>query len=503
MIHLFFTSYLVVFLNVVFGVHIFELDYRVTPEPTLTSPDYDGYVFVYRFPPNDSTIPAPIRERLMRESDWTDDASLVDVALPAKRLVYAPVREASDFRSVKKFGEAVKKAMKRALDNGIKAPLLVLHPDPNPNIPHAELVTLLGALDTFFVKPQEREINSPRGKFLGVWGPDYSTLIDIVNIATNLEDGRVVARDVAEATSEIMSPTKFEDYLRDVFPPESGVNISVVADSQILQKDFPFFAMGANRDGNGADTHARRIVFLTYDTPAPVVDTVLLVGEGAIYNSPGASSNAKVGAAAIAGFMKVLSDTGVRGLKVVAALALSRNTAEELPKEAVGARSGKRVRVTDNEGKGRMVLADIMCYLKELVKKKEAVVNPRIISIASGSEQGFVMDNGPAAKAEEGQILKNNSVKIGEPLEARVLKKDDFTNLKEGDVLVYKKDTQGPAAFLAVASGLDEHGLDSQLPIKYSHLDVPASVAGAASAVLTLANRYILRLEDPAEPGWH
>ncbi|KAG8272057.1 hypothetical protein J6590_050962 [Homalodisca vitripennis] len=54
---------------------LFRLDYRVTPEPTLTSPDYDGYVFIYRYPPNDSTIPAPIREKLMRE-EYTEDRDI-------------------------------------------------------------------------------------------------------------------------------------------------------------------------------------------------------------------------------------------------------------------------------------------------------------------------------------------------------------------------------------------------------------------------------------------
>uniref|UniRef100_A0A1B6FUJ2 Cytosol aminopeptidase domain-containing protein n=1 Tax=Cuerna arida TaxID=1464854 RepID=A0A1B6FUJ2_9HEMI len=502
MVRLLFTVYLVSLSKSIFGVHIFELDYRVTPEPTLTSPDYDGYVFIYRYPPNDSTIPAPIRERLMRENEYTGDSSLVEVDLPAKRMIYAPVTEASEFKSVRKFGEAAKKAMKSARDHGIKAPLLVLHLDPSPKLPHAELVTLLGALDTFFVNPRDREKNSPRGKFLGVWGPEYSTLIDIVNIAANLEDGRVVARDVSEAISESMSPPNFEGYLHDVFPPESGVNISVVTDPRTLQRDFPFFSMGTNK---GEEAHARRIVILTYDTPAPVVDTVLLVGEGASYNTPRASLSAKAGAAAIAGFMKVLSDTGVRGLKVVAALALSRNPAGEILQDAVKARSGRKVRVINNEGKGKMVLADMMCHMKELVEKKEASVNPYIISIASGSEHTIVTDNGPAAKAEEGQILKVNSEKIGEPLEARVLKKDDFGNFKEGDVLEQPTVLEGSAqaAFMLAASGLDKHGLDSQLPVKYSHLDVPGCVSGAASAVLTLANRFILRLEDPLDTAWH
>lgn len=36
----------------------------MTPEPVLTSPDYDGLVFVASKPFNDSTIPEAIREAL-------------------------------------------------------------------------------------------------------------------------------------------------------------------------------------------------------------------------------------------------------------------------------------------------------------------------------------------------------------------------------------------------------------------------------------------------------
>lgn len=34
---------------------------------------------------------------------------------------------------------------------------------------------------------------------------------------------------------------------------------------------------------------------------------------------------------------------------------------------------------------------------------------------------------------------------------------------------------QAPAAFLVLASGLNDHGSDHKMPIKYSHLDIAAS----------------------------
>lgn len=65
----------------------------------------------------------------------------------------------------------------------------------------------------------------------------------------------------------------------------------------------------------GVERHAGRIIFLTYQSPAPVQETLLLVGKGVTYDTGGANiktggymtsmSRDKGGAAAVAGFMKV------------------------------------------------------------------------------------------------------------------------------------------------------------------------------------------------------
>lgn len=63
------------------------------------------------------------------------------------------------------------------------------------------------------------------------------------------------------------------------------------------------------------ERHQGRIIYLTYEPPGPVKDTLLLVGKGVTYDTGGADIKAggvmagmsrdKCGAAAVAGFMKV------------------------------------------------------------------------------------------------------------------------------------------------------------------------------------------------------
>ncbi|XP_054258712.1 putative aminopeptidase W07G4.4 [Macrosteles quadrilineatus] len=530
------------------SLFIYKLNYRVTPEPTISAPDYDGIVFVSSQQPiNDSVIPEAISNAISKAAKVNGalykEGGVVEVdGIPAGRLVYAPVGPLTDYHDVRSYGEAAKKAIEKALKANIKAPLLILHPNSNPKFPHAELVTLLGALEALYVNIQYREDcpdKCPKVKNLGVWGPEYTTTVDIVNMAANLEDGRIVARDITDADPERMSPLRVEEYIREVFPPESGVNISVISDPEQLKKEFPLFA-AVNRAASTVERHAGRIIFLTYESNTPVVDTVLLVGKGVTYDTGGADiktqgymasmSRDKGGAAAVAGFMKVLAETRVGGLKVVAALCLTRNSVGEnsfVADEVITARSGKRVRVVNTDAEGRMVMADLLCYMKELVEKGN-VENPHIISVATltghalssvGPGYSIVMNNGPAAKSAEGKIFKEYGEKIGEPLEVSTLRKEDFDVYKgtaQGDDLVNSNKNsretgrghQGPAAFLIMASGLDKHELDSAVPIKFSHWDIAGSVGdlpgpATGAPVLALANRFIMRLEDPAEEGFH
>lgn len=63
------------------------------------------------------------------------------------------------------------------------------------------------------------------------------------------------------------------------------------------------------------DRHKGRIIYLTYDPPGTVTQTLLLVGKGVTYDTGGADIKAngvmsgmsrdKCGAAAVAGFLKV------------------------------------------------------------------------------------------------------------------------------------------------------------------------------------------------------
>ena len=86
---------------------------------------------------------------------------------------------------------------------------------------------------------------------------------------------------------------------------------------------------------------------------------------------------------------------------------------------------------------------------------------------------------------------------IGDPFEISTIRKEDYTNHKgqsEYEDLEQvgiksangARGHQGPAAFLIMASGLDKHGVDSQQPLSFAHIDIAGSCGkfpGVPSAV--------------------
>merc|ERR1719391_358593 len=118
----------------------------------------------------------------------------------------------------------------------------------------------------------------------------------------------------------------------------------------------------------------------------------------------------KGGAAAVAGFMHAVNVLKPSNIKIIAGLAMVRNSVGSeayLADEIITARSGKRVRVGNTDAEGRMAMVDLLCHAKERCIK-ENLPDPEIYTIATltghaciafGTYSGIVA-NGPYRKAK-------------------------------------------------------------------------------------------------------
>ena len=76
----------------------------------------------------------------------------------------------------------------------------------------------------------------------------------------------------------------------------------------------------------------------------------------------------KGGASAVAGFMHAVNVLKPSNIKIIAGLAMVRNSVGSeayLADEIITARSGKRVRVGNTDAEGRMAMVDLLCHAKE------------------------------------------------------------------------------------------------------------------------------------------
>ncbi|PNF24595.1 putative aminopeptidase W07G4.4 [Cryptotermes secundus] len=522
-------------------------------EKDLKSLAYDGIIVIVT-----SDLEAPNYDELFKEyfvsSAKIDKAVNSEVTvfpcdLPAGRIISAPTGPLSnDYADVRSFSDAAKKGILRALKAGVKAPLLLL--PSHPSFRQSELVTLLGALEALYVNLQVREDlpdKAQKIKVLGVYSADSNNLARIVELATALESGRSVARDIGGADPERMAPRKVEEYIREVFK-NTDIKIEVISDLALLKEEYPLF-VAVDRAARNIERHHGRIVYLTYEPSSGSVDkTLYLVGKGVTYDTGGADIKAggvmagmsrdKCGAAAVAGFMQVLSVLKPRGIKVVGALPLVRNSVGEdsyVADEVIISRNKLRVRIGNTDAEGRMILGDVLCKMRELAEK---AINPHLVTIATltghavltvGTGYSIVMDNGPARKSLHAQQLQAAGEELGDMVEISTIRKEDiafhrvcsssagvlvlFQNSGDSDGTgkgmgddVFQANNlpstrtprghQGPAGFLMLVSGLDKHGSESKTPLKYSHLDIAASGGdlpndATGAPILGLAGLYL------------
>ncbi|XP_038070645.1 putative aminopeptidase W07G4.4 [Patiria miniata] len=434
--------------------------------------------------------------------------SLIALPLnPPKALVFSPTGPINrDYDDVRRFADAAGAGIQRAITAGSKHPLLVCAPDDT--FPKTNLVSLLGALQVLYVPFEIRQDVSSKAKKvekLLVWCEDAASKDALIKQATAIESGRLVARDIGGSDPERMAAPNVAQYVAGLFQDSPSIKVSVVFDDNTLMQSYPLFS-AVNRCAKLVQRHQGRIIKLEYTGAGEVKKTLMLVGKGVTYDTGGADIKAgghmagmhrdKCGAATVAGFFQTLDLLKPKNIKVIGTMAMVRNSVgveSYVSDEIITSRAGKRIRVGNTDAEGRMAMADCLCEMKE---KAGNEVNPHLFTIATltghairamGPKYTIILDNGPAFQTKNAQAVQAAGDQMGDPFEISTIRREDYefhTGKSEyEDILQCNNEPssstarghQSPAAFLIMTSGLDAHGIDSNQPLKYSHLDIAGS----------------------------
>ncbi|PVD31088.1 hypothetical protein C0Q70_10366 [Pomacea canaliculata] len=496
--------------------------------------EYDGVVVVTDSPSKLTGSLKSLGEAIdnygKKDQDYTKSVNLIQTdAVPSQRLIFSPTGPLNrDYDDVRRFTDASVKGIKRALSAGCKKPLLVCPAEAL--FSKARVVSILGALSALYVPLEIREDCEDRkqkAEALGIFvDGDWSSWKQDIARAEALEKGRIVTRDIGGSDPERMAAPRIAEYVQSIFK-DTCIKVTVTDDIPTLKKEFPLLA-AVNRAANMVDRHKARVIQLEYKADGDISKTLFLVGKGITYDTGGADIKAggimagmhrdKCGAAAVAGFFKILAELKPPGLRVVGGMACVRNSVGEesyVADEIITSRAGRRVRVGNTDAEGRMVMADVLCKFKEMAADAK---NPELFTIATltghairavGPNYTIILNNGPAKKISVACKLQEAGDLFADPFEISTIRKEDYDFHKGPseyeDILQCNnlpssqtpRGHQSPAAFLIMASGLDKHGIDSDQPYPYSHLDIAGSSGPfpgipTGSPILAFAAQYVL-----------
>ncbi|MBN3317502.1 YH24 aminopeptidase, partial [Atractosteus spatula] len=476
---------------------------------------FDGIILVAdsvdKLPEKLRCLQEPLQDYKSVDRGLCEEVVVLKVpGLPGNRLVFActgPVNR--DYDDVRRFSDAAVSGVKRAVKAGVQRPLLVC--PPHSSYAKSPLVAVLGALHALYVPLELREAavmeKDHKVETLGVWVPEETQGKWITHLATALESGRVVCRDIGGSDPERMAAPRVAQYVQDLFKG-TEVKVSVISHVGELQKEYPCLA-AVNRCANGKGPG--RVIKLEYCGEGPIENTLLLVGKV----RPRTHS---VHPPLCLAVPSVLAKLKPKHLKVLGAMAMVRNSVGAdcyVSDELIVSRAGQRIRVGNTDAEGRMVMADLLCEMKE---KALSEVAPQIFTIATltghairamGSNYSIIMDNGEARKAGNAHQWQQAGEVLGDVFEVSMIRRDDFEfhrgkseyeDLLQSNNLpstLTPRGHQTPAAFLIMASGLDKHGVDSEQPLRYSHIDIAGSSGPfpgipTGAPILAMATRYVL-----------
>ena len=450
--------------------------------------------------------------------------------LPGQRVVFAPTGKLGrDYDDVRRISDAAKSAAGVMLQAGIINPLIVVElSSGSTKYINASEVAYLGICQAAWQPLEARQALSEEA----IEPVQQVGIVSHNQVNTQwlsaVEAGRRVARDLCGTEPERMAPPGFADYCVSAFEG-SSVAVSVMSDNQQILDQYPLLHAVA-RASVEVPRHQPRVIRLEYTGEGAISKTLYFAGKGITFDTGGADlkvgghmagmSRDKGGAAAVAGFMKVLAELKPQGIKVVAELGAVRNSigAEAfVPDEIITGHAGKRVRVGNTDAEGRMVLADILSHLREEAKD---AVNPEMFSIATLTGHAAIafgpytalVENGPALELQTAEQIVAAGELWGDPAEQSRSRREDFDfvkpRTKADDVLSSNnapsvgtpRGHQFPMAFLSIASGLEAHGSDSEQPLPFTHIDIAGSGVEngdwqhgkpSAAPVAALAARYL------------
>ncbi|MEX0591003.1 MAG: leucyl aminopeptidase, partial [Xanthobacteraceae bacterium] len=195
------------------------------------------------------------------------------------------------------------------------------------------------------------------------------------NARDALGDGVIKARDLVNEPPNVLFPAEFARRASEL--KKIGVRVEVL-DVKAMRK----LGMGALLGVGQGSAHESRVVVMRWNGGKKSEPPVAIIGKGVCFDTGGISikpaasmedmKGDMAGAACVVGLMHALAARKAR-VNVVGAIGLVENmpsgTAQR-PGDIVKSMSGQTIEIINTDAEGRLVLADVLWYVKQNYKPK-------------------------------------------------------------------------------------------------------------------------------------
>ena len=335
--------------------------------------------------------------------------------------------------------------------------------------------------------------------------PEKPILIDTVHIAASagahefdrtalaagVERGRIVgeavnfARILALTPANDMTPRHLEAAAADI-AKTTGLKFHALDEAQMLEKNMGSI-LGVSR---GSDEDARMIV-LEYTGDPTSTEKLALVGKGLTFDSGGISIKPAqdmhemkydmCGGAGVLAAMRAIGELKPK-VNVIGIVPASENLPGPRamkPGDILRAMNGKTIEVINTDAEGRLILADALCYARELGATKivDAATLTGAIVVALGHSATGTISNDDAFRDHFIDVAKSTTEKYW-PLPLY----DEFSTTVKSEIADLRNSTGRAAGSLTAAAFLK--AFVGETP--WIHLDI-AGTAYTESETASLA----------------
>ena len=306
----------------------------------------------------------------------------------------------------------------------------------------------------------------------------------IADLQKGVEQGRlmaeaaIIARDMVNEPSNVMTPTRMAEIAREV-AEEEGLEIKVLE-----RQDMEELGMGAFLGvARGSDQPPKMIVLQYLGDPDNPSNNLGLIGKGITFDTGGISlkpaagmedmKGDMAGGASVIGAMKAIGQIkpGINVTGIIAATENMPGGSAQRPGDVVRSMSGKTIEVINTDAEGRLVLADAIHYVRQMgvTRLVDIATLTGAVVVALGHACSGVMGNN--------QELIDQVIKVGESTGERIWQLpmyDDYKEQIKSNVADVKNVGGRSAGSITAAKFLAEFAEDTP----WAHLDIAGTYFG-------------------------